>query len=95
MSPLAATVSHVDPDKLLRRLQRGSVKNVRFDDLRRLAETLGFEMKRSSGSHTIFSHPDLPELLNVQELGGEAKPYQIRQLLRLVERYSLTLERKS
>jgi len=30
--------------------------------------------------------------LNLQEVKGEAKPYQIRQLLRLVERYNLELE---
>ena len=30
--------------------------------------------------------------LNVQEVRGEAKPYQIRQFLRLVERYALKLE---
>jgi len=28
----------------------------------------------------------------VQEVGGEAKPYQIRQFLKLVEEYNLTLE---
>jgi hypothetical protein len=32
------------------------------------------------------------ELLNLQAVGGEAKPYQIRQFLRLVERYNLRLE---
>lgn len=46
-------------------------------------------MVRTSGSHHIFSHPDVPELLNLQEVAGEAKPYQVRQLLRLVERYNL------
>jgi predicted RNA binding protein YcfA (HicA-like mRNA interferase family) len=60
--------------------------------LRRLVEALGFELQRTSGSHHIFAHPDVPELLNLQEVAGEAKPYQIRQLLRLMERYSLTLE---
>ena len=34
----------------------------------------------------------MPALLNVQEVRGEAKPYQIRQFLRLVERYALELE---
>jgi hypothetical protein len=29
--------------------------------------------------------------LNLQDVGGEAKPYQIRQLLLLVERYNLQL----
>jgi len=34
----------------------------------------------------------VPELVNVQEVRGEAKPYQIRQFLRLAERYNLRLE---
>ncbi len=33
----------------------------------------------------------VPELVNLQEVGGKAKPYQIRQFLRLVERHNLTL----
>jgi hypothetical protein len=34
----------------------------------------------------------VPELPNLQELGGQAKPYQIRQFLKLVEKYDLRLE---
>ena len=49
-------------------------------------------MKRVAGSHHIFCHPDIPELVNVQDVGGEAKPYQIRQFLRLVARYNLKLK---
>jgi hypothetical protein len=30
--------------------------------------------------------------LNLQSVGGRAKPYQVRQLLRLVERYNLVLK---
>jgi predicted RNA binding protein YcfA (HicA-like mRNA interferase family) len=60
--------------------------------MRRLVEAFGFELLRVSGSHHIFGHPDFPEQLNLQEEGGQAKPYQIRQFLRLVERYALTLE---
>jgi len=47
---------------------------------------------RTSGSHQVFSHPAIPELVNLQEVKGEAKPYQIRQFLRLVELYNLRLE---
>ena len=60
--------------------------------MRRLVEAFGFELRRVSGSHHIFVHPDVPELVNLQEVDGEAKPYQVRQFLRLVERYALTLE---
>ena len=68
--------------------------NVAFADLRSLVEDLGFELRRISGSHHIFAHPDIPELLNLQDARGQAKPYQVRQLLRLIERYDLKLESK-
>ena len=54
--------------------------------------SFGFELSRTSGSHHILVHSDIPELLNLQEVRGQAKPYQIRQFLRLVERYALNLE---
>lgn len=62
--------------------------------MRRLVEALGFELKRISGSHHIFVHADVLELVNLQEVDGQAKPYQIRQFLKLVERYSLELEER-
>ena len=77
--------------RLLRRLSEGGVRNVAFTDLVDLMEAFGFQLARVSGSHHIFTHPDIPELLNLQEVRGEAKPYQIRQFLRLVERYNLKL----
>jgi len=57
-----------------------------------LVSGLGFELARVSGSHHVFVHPEIPELVNLQNVRGQAKPYQIRQLLRLVERYDLKLE---
>ncbi len=78
--------------KVLRRLSEGHLNNVAFNDMRKLIEAFGFELKRVNGSHHIFAHPAIAELVNFQEVGGEAKPYQIRQFLRLVERYNLRLE---
>lgn len=60
--------------------------------MRRLVEAFGFELRRTSGSHHVFVHPEVRELLNLQEVSGHAKPYQIRQFLRLVERYALSME---
>lgn len=77
---------------LLARLSRGHLQNLPFRELVVLAEAFGFQLVRVSGSHHVFSHSDVRELLNLQEVGGEAKPYQVRQLLRLVERYNLRLE---
>jgi predicted RNA binding protein YcfA (HicA-like mRNA interferase family) len=76
--------------KLLRRALSGS-KSLRFDELVGLVGAFGFRLSRVNGSHHIFVHKDVPELLNVQNVGGEAKPYQIKQFLRLVERYNLKL----
>lgn len=57
-----------------------------------LVRGFGFRLVRTSGSHHIFSHPAVSALVNLQEVGGEAKPYQIRQFLPIVERYNLRLE---
>lgn len=70
---------------------RRAPRNIRFRDLTQLLESLGFRLARRSGSHHIVTHPDLPELVNLQEVGGKAKPYQVRQVLSLVDRYNLTL----
>ena len=82
----------MDPKRLLARIARGELANVSFSDMRRLVEAFGFELRRTSGSHHVFVHPDVLELLNLQEVRGQAKPYQIRQFLRLVERYALSME---
>jgi predicted RNA binding protein YcfA (HicA-like mRNA interferase family) len=55
-------------------------------------EGFGFRLARVRGSHHIFSHPDIPELINIQKVDGQAKPYQVRQFLKLVERHDLELE---
>jgi len=81
--------------KLLKRISSGDVRNVSFSDLVRLVEGLGFELTRITGSHHVFVHPNISELVNLQDVKGQAKPYQVRQLLKLVERYNLTLARKT
>jgi len=36
-------------------------------------------------------HPNLPELLNLQNVRGKAKPYQVRQFQQLVETHNLQM----
>jgi predicted RNA binding protein YcfA (HicA-like mRNA interferase family) len=55
-------------------------------------EGFGFQLRRVVGSHHVYGHSAIPELINLQDVNGQAKPYQIRQVLRLVERYNLALE---
>jgi predicted RNA binding protein YcfA (HicA-like mRNA interferase family) len=77
--------------KLLQKILTGS-KNIRFADMVNLVGAFGFRLARTEGRHHIFVHPEVPELVNLQEVRGQAKPYQIRQFLRLIERYRIPME---
>ncbi|MBK6407048.1 MAG: type II toxin-antitoxin system HicA family toxin [Holophagales bacterium] len=68
-----------------------SPHNLRFAEVCSLAEAFGFRLSRTGGSHHIYVHPAIPELLKLQEVQGQAKAYQIRQLLQLVERHNLEI----
>jgi len=74
------------------RLSHGQLTNVRFTDAQRLAEALGFELDRVRGSHHIYRHPTIGQRINLQARGGQAKPYQLRQLLEIVEHHALRLK---
>ena len=76
--------------RLLQRLLSGS-KNIRFAEAVACAEAFGFQLSRINGSHHIYVHANIPELLNIQNVNGQAKPYQVKQLLRLIERYNLEM----
>lgn len=71
---------------------RRSPAKVRFRDLCGLLVRLGYVVDCRRGSHRIYRHSsrrDLPPV-NLQEGGaGKAKPYQVRQVLGIVETYSL------
>ena len=73
-------------------MTRGAVRNVAFLDMVNLVEGFGFRLVRVTGSHHIFEHPSITNAVNLQSVREEAKPYQIRQFLRTVEKYGLTLE---
>lgn len=75
--------------KLLDRIRQGAVRNVPFADLTGLLTDLGFRLARIRGRHHIYSHPRIPEVLSLQPMDGEAKPYQLRQVVRLLEAYNL------
>ena len=70
-----------------------SPQNLRFAEALKLAQAFGFEVARVRGSHHILRRPGVPELLNFQNVGGKAKPYQVKQLIEIVEAYNLSLER--
>lgn len=67
-------------------------KNVRFETLCQAVELFGFKFKGGKGSHKIFVKEGVKELLNFQNVSGKAKPYQLKQFLKIVEKYNLLEE---
>ena len=94
LSPLARSVADVGAKKTLDQARAGS-RNLRFRQVAHLVKELGFTLARVSGSHHIFAHPLVPELVNLQSVDGQCKPYQVRQVLSLIDRYNLKLEAKT
>jgi predicted RNA binding protein YcfA (HicA-like mRNA interferase family) len=76
---------------LLQRLLAGQ-RSIAFRDFERILEALGFSLDRIKGSHHIYTHPKLARPFPVQPDGKEAKRYQIRELLELIEEYGLHIE---
>lgn len=50
----------------------------------------GFILDRIKGSHHIYLNPRLPQRVSIQPTtNGQAKPYQVRQILKLIEQFEL------
>jgi len=73
-------------DKILRGL---ADKNIRFQDMRKLLNDLGFS-ERIKGDHHIFYKDGIEEIINLQPLrDGKAKAYQVKQVRRIILKYKL------
>lgn len=75
--------------RLFEKILAGS-KNIQFSELVSVIEAFGFALSRVSGSHHIFTHPDISETINIQNKKGKAIPYQVHQFIILSEEYALT-----
>jgi predicted RNA binding protein YcfA (HicA-like mRNA interferase family) len=77
-------------DQIVEAMRGGKV--IRFSDLRRVCSHY-FGKSRQKGSHLIYKTPWPGDpRVNIQKAGKDAKPYQIRQVLRAIDR--LIQERK-
>jgi predicted RNA binding protein YcfA (HicA-like mRNA interferase family) len=76
-------------EKTLEKILRGSSDaNLRFEEICHLLQAKGFRM-RVSGSHHIFTQAGVSERINLQREGSKAKPYQVRQVRRILATYKL------
>jgi predicted RNA binding protein YcfA (HicA-like mRNA interferase family) len=79
----------VSVEKILEKLLRGaSDANIRFDEICHLLQAKGFRM-RVSGNHHIFTKSGVMERVNLEREGSKAKPYQIRQVRKILAQYKL------
>lgn len=72
--------------KLLKAI-RNNPGDIRYDDACRTAELIGFLLRGQSGSHRTYAREGEPVLLNFQNVKGKAKPYQVRQLIEMMDKY--------
>ena len=66
---------------------RANPKGVRFVDLERVCRVFFGEPRRSGGSHQTYKIPWAGDpRVNIQDFNGQAKPYQVKQVLAAIDR---------
>lgn len=68
---------------------RNNPAGIRFREICLLAEQVGFAKRGGKGSHVVYEKDGVEEILTFQDRKGMAKPYQVRQLLAVIEKYKL------
>ncbi len=76
-------------ERLLQRIFSGrSDAGIRFDELRGLLRNMGFA-ERIKGSHHTFRKQGMVGKINLQRDGSNAKPYQVRQIRKVIRESGL------
>ena len=66
---------------------RNNPKGVRFADLAKVCDTYFGEPRQKSTSHRVYRTPWLGDpRVNIQNAKGMAKPYQVRQVIKAIEK---------
>ena len=81
----------MNPNKILKKILEGN-KNIRFAEMVALIQSYDFYLSRSSGSHHIYVNREINEIINLQKVKGKAKPYQVNQFIKIIERYNLKMK---
>ena len=73
--------------RILLKAFRNNPKGVRFADLAKVCDAYFGEPRQKGTSHRIYRTPwpDDPRV-NIQNVKGMAKPYQVRQVLKAIEK---------
>ena len=63
-----------------------------FRDFERLLLAFGFRLDRTTGSHRQYVHPAISRAFPVQPSGKDAKRYQVREFIDMIDEYGLGME---
>lgn len=68
-------------------LMKRNPKGVRFNDLCKVCDQYFGEARQKGSSHRVYRTPWQGDpRVNIQNVKGKAKPYQVRQVLQAIER---------
>ena len=74
------------PDEIIQRL-RANPRGIRFADLARICDRFFGEPRQRGTSHRVYRTPWLGDpRVNIQNDRGMAKAYQVRQVIRAIEK---------
>lgn len=66
---------------------RANPRNVRFSTLKKVCDSYFGKPRSSGSSHFVYKTPWSGDpRVNIQNKGGYAKPYQVKQVLQAIER---------
>ncbi len=68
---------------------KANPKKIRFTRMCQIAEAFGFQTRKGTGSHRVYYRDGVREILNFQDEYGRAKAYQVRQFIKVIEKYNL------
>lgn len=73
----------MDKKEIINKLTNNN-KNIKYSYFCNIVESFGFVCKRR-----IYAKIGVSELINIQNVNGEVKPYQVKQFLYIVRKYGL------
>ncbi len=84
---ISDTINTVSSAKKILEKMRREPAGISFSDLRKVCASFFGEPRQNSTSHLIFKTPWQGDpRINIQDAGGKAKPYQVRQVLQAIDK---------
>ncbi len=78
--------------KFFERLMSGECdSDINFAELCGLLQYFGFN-ERIKGDHHIFFREGVVEIINLQPDGSQTKPYQVKQVRKMIRQYHLKIQ---